>query len=465
MRRWLTAGVCILVPLGVLVLPVPAGLSPVAWRLFAVYLGAVLGIILRPVPEPVVLIVAMAVASTWLRSTTMALHAFGESIPWLVFTAFLIGQCFLETGLGSRIAHYLIGHFGRTSLRLGYVSALTDLIIAPATPSNTARTGGLVYPIFSSLAVTLDSRPSANPRRIGAYFMLLMYQNSLITATMFITSGAITPMLLKLSTNIMGANVSWLQWAVAMSVPGLISLALVPYLVYKLYPPELDRIDVKALSEQSARHLGPMSRREKVLAVLFVLAILGWATGTVTKIDPVAVAIAMLAASLLTGVISWEKVLECKNAWSTFIWYAGIISLANGLTKEKFFSWLGKLFETNLHFSGMNPLVVMGGLVLLTVVVRYFFASTIAFVVTFIPVIFSLGAAARLPPIPLLFLCAASAQIASLLTHYGNAVGPVLFGAGYVDKATWWKVGHIVTYVCMAIYFVGGLLWWKALGF
>jgi DASS family divalent anion:Na+ symporter len=85
-------------------------------------------------------------------------------------------------------------------------------------------------------------------------------------------------------------------------------------------------------------------------------------------------------------------------------------------------------------------------------------------VVTFIPVIFTLGAATKLPAIPLLLLCAASAQLASLMTHYGNAVGPVLFGAGYVDKVTWWKVGHVVTYLTMSIYFVVGLAWWRVLG-
>ena len=239
---------------------------------------------------------------------------------------------------------------------------------------------------------------------------------------------------------------------------------LVPYLVYKIYPPEIKAIDSRLLSDVGTQKLGPMSRREKILAVLFVLAIIGWATGGITKIDSVAVALAMLAMALLTGVISWEKVLQCKSAWSTFVWYAGIISLANGLNSAKFFVWLGKVFERNLDFTGVHSLVVLAGLIFLSIVVRYFFASTIAFVVTFIPVIFTMGAAAKLPAIPLLLMCAASAQIASLLTHYGNAVGPVLFGAGYVDKVTWWKVGHIVVAVSMSIYFGVGLVWWKLLG-
>lgn len=457
--------ICLGVPGIVLLCPTPAGLKLWAWQLFAVYLGAVLGLILRPVKEPIVLITAMGVVSLCFKQTKVALEAFGETTPWLVFTAFIIGQCFVETGLGSRIAYVLIDKFGKCSLRLGYIAALSDLILSPAIPSNTARSGGLVYPIFQSLALTLNSRPDdGTERRIGSYLMVLMYQNSLITGTMFITAGAIMPLMIKLTNDIMHADISWIQWAVAMSVPGLLCLLLAPYLVYKIYPPELKEVDNKTIAREGYEKIGPMSRQEKILAVLFVLAIVGWATGTITKIDSTAVALALLSLSLLTGVITWEKVLASKSAWSTFIWYGGIISLANGLNKAGFFVWLGKIFSQHFSFAGVDSILILGGLIFITIIVRYLFASTIAFVVTFIPVIYTLGAVANVPALPLLLMTAASAQIASLMTHYGNAVGTVLYGAGYVPQGTWWKIGHIVMAVSMTIYFIVGLSWWKFLG-
>lgn len=461
---WIKSAICVAIPVAIYLSPVPNGLTPAAWQMFAVYIFAVLGIILRPVAEAVVLIAALAFTSLVLGKTSTALHAFGESTPWLVFTAFIIGQCFIETGLGTRIAHFMIRRFGKTSLRLGYVAMLTDLILAPATPSNTARTGGLVSPIYFSLSNALGSKPNENPRRIGGFLSLLMYQNSLITATLFLTAGAIYPLMIKMNADLTGARIDWGQWTAAMAVPGAICLAIVPYIVYRMYPPELKRIDDDMIAASGTGNLGAMSGREKTLAMLFVLAIAGWATGSITKIDSVAVALAVLALALVTNVISWDKVLQCKSAWSTFIWYAGIISLADGLNKEGFFKWLGTIFQKNLDFGGINTVVVLSILILITVVVRYFFASTIAFVVTFMPVIFTLGAATKLPAIPLLLLCAASAQIASLQTHYGNAVGPVLFGTGYVDRLTWWKVGHVVCYLSMAIFLVVGMAWWKTIG-
>ncbi|MDR3564093.1 MAG: DASS family sodium-coupled anion symporter [Negativicutes bacterium] len=465
MNRNLVKGlVCIAIPVAVLLTPVPPGLTLLAWQLLAVYLGAVLGLMLKPVPEPVVLLTALAVTALCFKQIATALSGFAETVPWLVFAAFIIGQCFVETGLGSRISYLLIGKLGRTSLGLGYVAAISDLVLAPATPSNTARTGGLIFPIFQSLAVTLDSTPGPTARRIGSYFMVLLYQISLVTATMFITAGAIHPMNLAFAKNIMNADVSWMQWAVAMFIPGILTLMIIPYLVYKIYPPEIKVVDNKAIAAKGFEKLGLMTANEKKLAFLFLLAIIGWATGTITKLDPSGIAIGFVAVSLLIGVITWHKVLECKSAWSTFIWYAGIISLANGLNKAGFFVWLGKVLAQNVNFVGMNKIGVMIGLVLMGVVVRYLFASTAAFVATFVPVLYTLGMVAELPVIPLVLLVGASSQIASLMTHYGNAVGPILFGPGYVDQATWWKIGHIVTVVALTIYVGVGLSWWKVMG-
>jgi DASS family divalent anion:Na+ symporter len=291
-----------------------------------------------------------------------------------------------------------------------------------------------------------------------------MYQISLCTAAMFVTAGAINPLSLSLAKNILHAEVSWPMWALAMSVPGLVCLLLFPYVVYKIYPPEIKVVDNKSIAAEGSKRLGPITTREKKLAVLFTLALAGWATSTLTKLDPSAVALAFLAVALITGVISWGKVLESKNAWSTFVWYAGIISIANGLNKAGFFAWLAKLLAQKLRFAPSQKMLVLVIVILLGIVVRYLFASTAAFVATFVPLMYTLGVVAQLPVIPLILLVGACSQLGSLQTHYGNACGPILFGAGYVDQATWWKIGHVTCYLGMIIYFLVGLGWWKILG-
>src|ERR1039458_3798877 len=70
---------CVLITAVMLLLPVPQGLTLLAWRVLAIYLGAVFGICLRPVPEPVVLLAALSVVSIWLKQFGMAMAAFSES--------------------------------------------------------------------------------------------------------------------------------------------------------------------------------------------------------------------------------------------------------------------------------------------------------------------------------------------------------------------------------------------------
>ena len=225
------AAVTVLVPILILSAPVPAGLPLAAWQLFAIYIGAILGLMLRPVPEAVVLLVTIAASGLFFKNTSLVLAGFASTTAWLVFSAFMLGQAFVETGLGKRIAFILIGKLGRTTLGLGYVAAFTDLIISPATPSNTARTGGLVYPIFRSIAVTLDSHPGPSSRRIGGYLSLLLYQISITTASMFLTASATNLLVTTFAKNILKVDISWMQWAQAIFPLAFIILMGVPYIV------------------------------------------------------------------------------------------------------------------------------------------------------------------------------------------------------------------------------------------
>jgi len=455
---------CVGIPIAIALLPVPVGLSAAAWKLFAIYIGAILGLMLKPLPEPVVLLAAISVSSLLLDNINVILSGYASSVTWLVVAAFLVGTAFVETGLGRRIAYMLIDKFGKSSLRLGYVAAFTDLILSPATPSATARTGGIVYPIFRSIAVTLDSNPGPSARRIGSYLTLILYHICFCTGYMFMTALSPNLLMLSFAESIVNVKVDWLLWFKAAVVPGLVMLLLIPWVVYKIYPPEIDKIDNKALAAKGMRELGPMSRREKILAVLFVLAVLGWSTGTFTNIDSTAVAICFLAAALVGGVVSWESMVDSKGAWGILIWYGGIIGLSSGLAKTKFFDWLAKMMEANLNFIGYDSVVILGGLLFFSIIIRYLFASIAAYVATMIPVLFAIGVVAQVPPLPLVFLISFAASYASMLTHYGGANGAVLFAAGYVDQITWWKIGAIMTIISFLVHMVIGLPYWKLIG-
>jgi DASS family divalent anion:Na+ symporter len=457
-------GVVLAVPILVLITPVPAGLSADAWHVLAVYLGAILGIMLRPAPEPVVLLAAISVSSLALGNVSSLLSGYASTTAWLVFAAFLVGQVFVDTGLGRRIAYLLLSRTGRSTLGLGYAAAFTDFILSPATASNTARTGGIVYPIFRSIAVSVDAEAGPVARPVGAYLTILLYQVSLTTGFIFMTAIAPNALSVAIGRDILQVDVSWLLWAKAAIVPGLVVLLLLPYLVYRLCPPDVTHVNNVEIAARGLRELGPISARERRLALLFVLAITGWATSGITHLDASAVAIAFVGACLVGGVTTWDRLVASKAAWGPFIWYGGIIGLAETLARAQFFAWLANVLRQRVSLEGVNPTLVLIVLLFLGLAVRYLFASMAAYVASFVPVLFALGLALKAPVMPLFFLVALSASFGSLLTHYGGALGPVLFATGYVDQLMWWKVGAVVVLMSAAVCVLVGLPYWKLIG-
>ena len=457
--------VCVVIPVSILLLPAPPGLTPMAWNLVALYVGTILGIILRPLPEPAILIIVIAISGLAFKNTSIMLAGYANSTAWLVLTAFLIGTAIVETGLGRRVAYNLIGKLGKSTLALGYVAAFTDFALSPVMPSNTARGGGIVFPIVRSLAISLGSTPGPTSRRVGAYLTILLYQVGMTTGYLFLTAIAPNVLSLKFGQDILKIELDWLTWALAAAVPGMICLLLSPLVVYWIYPPELKTFDNKKLSRQGLEELGPMSRREKILSVLFVLAIVGWGTGSLTKIDATTVAIAFVAGCLAFRVITWDNLVATKGAWTTFAWYGGIIGIGDALVKAKFFDWLANLIATNADFTGFNPITILAVMLLGSLVLRYLFASMAAFVATMVPVFFTIVMVAKVPVYPAFFLLVFATTYGCMVTHYSGALGPALFGDGYVDQKTWWKIGALFAFMNYVVHLLIGLPYWKFLGF
>ncbi|EON5673082.1 anion permease, partial [Escherichia coli] len=95
--------------------------------------------------------------------------------------------------------------------------------------------------------------------------------------------------------------------------------------------------------------------------------------------------------------------------------------------------------------------------------VRYFFASGSAYIVAMLPVFAMLanvsGAPLMLTALALLF----SNSYGGMVTHYGGAAGPVIFGVGYNDIKSWWLVGAVLTILTFLVHITLGVWWWNML--
>lgn len=449
----------------------PEGLTIPAWRLFGFYLAAILGLVLKPLPEALVLMTVVGFAGLTLNNTAAILSGFANSTVWLVFAAFGLSVSFVKTGLGRRIAYIMIGSFGSTVLRLGYVTALLEFVASPVTPSNTARTGGVVFPIILSVAKALGSEPGETAKKAGSYLMYNIYFIMKVSSFMFLTAMAPNLLTVDFSAKVLGVNLDWGTWAAAMIVPGVLLLILTPAIVYYMDKPELTAIDNKKIAADGLAELGPMKRSEKILVCIFLFALLGWAMPSILsqlfevkiRINATAVAIVAMSSCFLLGVCKWDDLLASKGAWNTLLWFGGIIGLATALDKAKLFSWLAAAMQSNINF-GSDPFMALLIIGFLSIIVRYLFASASSYAVAMLPVFLTVGKVAGADPMALALVLAATNSYGGSLTHYGGGSAPIIFGAGYTEVKRWWIIGAVTAMVCYFITMTIGYGWWKLLG-
>lgn len=189
--------------------------------MLAIFIATIVGCILKPLPIGGVAIVGLTV-STLLGTTDIntSLSGFSESSIWLI--AFFISRGFIKTGLGKRIAYKFVKSFGKSTLGLCYSIIFCDLVLAPATPSNTARAGGIMYPIVKSLAESFGSKPEdGTERKIGSFLIFSEFHGNIITASMFLTAMAANPLAQTLAKGL-GVNIIWFGWFLEALVPGII---------------------------------------------------------------------------------------------------------------------------------------------------------------------------------------------------------------------------------------------------
>ena len=457
-------GVVVLVGVALWLVPTPAGVEPRAWQLLAVFVATMVGIVLRPLPMGAMAFVAVAFAVlSGTLTIAEATAGFGNTVVWLVVAAFFIATAFIKTGLGTRIAYHFMRMLGKRSLGLAYGFVVTDLVLAPAIPSNTARAGGVIYPILKSLCVSLGSDAAlGTERRIAGFLTFTAYQGVVVTSAMFLTAMAANPLTTELAAQ-QGVEITWAGWAVAAFVPGVLSLLVVPLLIYRLYPPQISHTpEAPELAERRLREMGPMTRNEWVLLAVFVFLLSLWIFGGALGVSATATAMAGVAAMLATGALAWEDILNERNGWDTFIWFAVLVMMASQLGELGLLAWFTDRVSGVLV--GGHWLPAFLGLSLIYFYAHYFFASATAHVSAMYAPFLALALAVGTPPVLAALVLAFFSNLFASMTHYGTAPAPILFGSGNVDIGTWWKLGALISVVNIVIWLGAGSLWWRVLG-
>ncbi|PNH91189.1 anion permease [Vibrio diazotrophicus] len=444
--------------------PVPDGLTDNAWQMMVIFVVTVLSLILAPLPLGAMALIGL-VACTVLGVLPIktALSGFANPTIWMIAAAFFISRGFISTGFGRRVGYWFISKLGHNSLGLAYGLVLTDLLFAPATPSTTARCGGIISPLFRSVAAAYDSDPEkGTENKIGAFLVQCIFQCNAITCAMFLTSMAGNPLAANFAKE-QGVEITWGGWALAAIVPSALCLFLIPLVMYYVFPPELKKTpEMRALAKKHLAEMGAMSRAEWMVGLTFIGMVTLWVLGPTLGLHATVTALLGLVFLLITRTITWDAVLGEKEAWHTITWFAVLVMMAAQLNSLGFIKWFGDYVSSSL--SGFGWVTTIAILLLVYYYSHYLMASAMAHISAMYSAFLAIAISAGAPPMLAAIVLGIFSNLYMSTTHYSSGPAPILFGAGYHSLQNWWKIGFVFSLIVIPIFFFVGGAWWKILG-
>ena len=458
--RWIT----VLLPGLVLwFLPI-SGLTAAQSHLLAVFVATIVALVAQPVPMGVSVVVAVTVlALTRTLTPAQALSGFSNVTVWLVFTAFLFARAVTATGFGTRVGYLFIRRFARTPLSLGYSLAAADFVLAPFIPSDTARGGGIVFPVVRSVAADFGSEPGPTAKLIGEFLILVSFHTTYTASAIFLTGMAANPLIADFSRRIGHVELTWMRWFEGSIVPGLLTLIFAPLVIRKLAPPKIrDTGAAREFARQELERLGPMKREEKWLVGILLAVMTGWITSPWHGVSNTVVALAGVSAILLARVLEWEDLLAERRAWDALVWFAGLVMMSDMLVSGGAIQVLSARWFHVLH--GWPWQAALAALVISYLYIHYSFASMTAHITALYPAFFTAALASGAPPMLAALPLAYFSNLDAGITHYGTGSAPVFFGAGYVRQTDWWRIGFVLSVMNIVIWLGVGMWWWRLVG-
>jgi DASS family divalent anion:Na+ symporter len=444
--------------LGIWFAPVPEGLTAQAWHLFAVFASAIFSVILGAFP--LLTSAMLAVAAAVITRTVTPAKAFGgfsNGSVLLVVVAFLVARSVVKSGLGRRISLLVVSAFGRSTLGLAYSIFLTDALMAPAFPSNTAR-GGVLYPIVLSLAEGAGSRP-ADParRRLGGFLMFSGMASLSVSSALWLTATSANPIGVEVARHA-GVAIGFGSWLLTASVPALAAILLLPLVLWKLFPPDVKATpEAPAAAREALRSIGPLSRDEKVVAVAFALMVAGWVMAGTLQLDSTGIAFAGLGALLATRVLTLEDLSQEGDTLQTFLWLAVLFALSGQLNELGFMGYVGERLATAL--AGVSWPVAYVALVALYVLMHYLFVSQSAQVLALLGVFVDVGLRSGVPAPLMTFALLFASSYFSTITPQGGSQNVIFVGSAYLKQGELYRLGLLTTAFCFLVFLLVGTPW------
>ena len=458
-RTVLARAATLLVVVGIWLVPVPEGLTLPAWRLFALFIGAIFSVIVGALPilTASILAVSLAVLSGTL-TPAKAYAGFANPTILLIVVAFLVARAVVSCGLGASP-----GPHGGQRVRA------IDARACPTasswlTASSRRRFRAIPRAAASCTRWCTRSRQPAGAKpgeggrpRLGAFLMFSGMASLSLSSALWFTAMAGNPLGAEIAQTF-GVTIHFGTWLLAASVPTLAAMALLPLLLYRLTSPEVSATPgAPAAARAALTALGPLGRNEKIVTGTFLGMVALWASAGSLGLDSTAVAFLGLGILLATRVLTLGDIAKEGDVLATFIWFAVLYTLSGQLNELGFMAYLGLRFAGAL--GGLPWVAVYLIVAVAYVLLHYLFVSQTAHILALFGVFMDVGVKLGVPAMPLAFLLLFASNFFSVITPQGSSANLLFVDSGYLPQKDAYRLGAIATVFCLVVYLVVGTPW------
>lgn len=468
----------LVVGLAIWLVPTPATMTITQQKLLAIFGGAVVVWITVGVNFAVSALGIVVLLYFWVgnpdgklsaagrlaRDANFAVGGYGTASLWLLITGYIISIAMTQSGVAKRVTLHMMRVLGRTPGGAIFASMLANFVVAPCTPSNTARTAAML-PIVEGIAEAYQVQPGKSS--FGKALFLATTFTSNITGSAFLTGTIPNPVAVGMIAAAAGVSLytSWSYWALAALPTNVIILIVTGVMLLKLFPPEVKALPggVEYINKELAA-MGPMSAREKKAILYFLIALILWSTDVLHQFNSTMVA--FFASFLIFvprfGVLDWKES-EKAISWELFVYFGGVLTLSDALTRTKAFEWLIKWLLTSLGLQSipMMPLLII--LLGFSIFSHIIWSTTTAMVGVMIPIY--IGLAKTLGFNVVSFVLPQAIMMAYAMFLPFNTMGNIImFSSGYFTVIEQLKSSLLLNVIIWLLWIVTALTWWPLIG-
>lgn len=441
-----------------IIIPNYTELSPQAVRMLIIFISTMVGIILE-VSNPIILLL-FAVTCASLSNTIdvkMGFSGFSNIVPWLLFVVLSLAKTISSSTLGLRIAYLFMKYFGGNIVGLSYSILLTEVLIGPLLPSNTARAASLDMPLVKSLTQYIScNTKDVSEKRIGSYLSLLGICGNFSSSGLFLTAMLSNTLVVDAAAQF-GLNATWITWFQYMIIPYFTFLLLVPFILQFICKPNVHNLStLKELAAKKYKELGDITNKEKLIIFVFLGMLTLWILSAVLNLPIMTTALIGLCIFIFTGILNIKEILSNYGTFSSVVLLGLMISLVNCLVDLKVIEWFSGVISNSV--SDFNKNIVFIIITSTYYFAQYFFtcesSKIIALYASFLGAGIAVGVDARVLAITL----AAFSSASDILSSHVCPSSLTLYSAGYLTFKQWMYYGIIIALCFLSIWYTYTLI-------